>query len=76
MKISELHSLIGRPAFVIGDRVRTVFSCRLVGWVCAVKLHTDKKAYSYSLMHEDGDPFLFPYGEDELELLELDESDK
>jgi hypothetical protein len=53
MKISELHQLIGRPVFNIGDRVR-VKSTGQIGWVSHTNLsHGLYKAYHYMVVDEN-----------------------
>lgn len=54
MKISELHQLIGRPAFNIGDRVQIIHSFCKIGWVSHINLDHGNKAYIYMIVNEDG----------------------
>ncbi len=51
MKVSELHQLIGRPAFNIGDRVIHSYE---VGWVSHINLNHEKKQYIYMVVNEEG----------------------
>jgi hypothetical protein len=53
MKISELHQLIGRPAFNIGDRIQ-IKSTGQIGWVSHINLsHGLHKAYHYMIVDEN-----------------------
>ena len=55
MKISELHQLIGRPAFNIGDRVR-IKATGQIGWVSHINLsHGLHKAYHYMIVDENNE---------------------
>lgn len=49
MKTSELHQLIGKPAFQIGDRVK-VKETGLIAWVSAVIIDLN---YRYVLVDEN-----------------------
>lgn len=68
MKISELHSLIGRPAFNIGDRVR-IKKNEIVGWIYEVTIDHYAEQYKFTLL-SDNDDYLGSRGgwtSDELE---------
>lgn len=53
MKISELHSLIGRPTFNIGDRVR-IKETKQIGWVSHLTVCYSVPAYWFSIADENG----------------------
>lgn len=53
MKISELHQILGRPMFNIGDRIK-IKETGQVGWVSHINLsHGLYKAYHYMVVDEN-----------------------